>query len=630
MIRRHESHHGRRPRSVLLVLAAAAPSARQRVRAGRALPGRFLAVPARLALASGETIGTLNGAIQEYHYLPHRGVPLGAVGQRDRHLDAWVAGDEDGKPYLEQHLVNDLPAQLSPALRDRRPRVGRLHRRGEGAAAGPRRHGRASSSATTPTATTTCSRSPAASRRAWRCACRSRRRSAWPSGASWAAPPFPYDTKQLLRACGWRTRARASAPTSTASWCSRPTDAELPQRARPGWPRTSPRASRTSASAPAPTRGRAIDRRIRAREAELARLRAANPQPKLWKKFDTPKFGAGRNVRFGDLDGDGAPDMLIAQNIPRVRGDAFDHISASPRSRSTARSSGSSAGPTRATACSPTTRPSRSTTSTATARNDVVLVQDFKLQVLDGAHRQGRSAGSGCRPCRPPQPPGPTSSTAATRIVFVNLTGRHRARRDILLKDRYRNFWVFDRDLKPLWQGADDTGHYPYPVRRRRRRPRRALHRLRAVGPHGQAALEPRRRAEGPRRRASPSATSPTIRRRRRASTGRGSDEGFLMLDLRGIDPEARRASATRQTAPSASSAPTCPACSTSPSTSGRTPASSRLFDHDGNLLQQGEPIHTRQPHAAGELARRRPGVRPALRATSARAAWSTATSAAW
>src|SRR5262249_9037396 len=69
----------------------------------------------------------------------------------------------------------------------------------------------------------------------------------------------------------------------------------------------------------------AVEKQIRsaiaARERELASLRADNPQPKLWKKFGTPKYGAGRNVRFGDLDGDGRVDMLIAQNIPKVRGD---------------------------------------------------------------------------------------------------------------------------------------------------------------------------------------------------------------------------------------------------------------------------------------------------------------------
>jgi hypothetical protein len=49
-------------------------------------------------------VGELNAAIQEYHYLPHRGVPLGPWASSIAHLDSWVVSDEDGKPYLEQHL----------------------------------------------------------------------------------------------------------------------------------------------------------------------------------------------------------------------------------------------------------------------------------------------------------------------------------------------------------------------------------------------------------------------------------------------------------------------------------------------------------------------------------------------
>jgi hypothetical protein len=54
-------------------------------------------------------VGTLNGAIQEYHYLPHRGVPTQPWANAICHLDPWVAGDEDGVPYLEQHSIADLP-----------------------------------------------------------------------------------------------------------------------------------------------------------------------------------------------------------------------------------------------------------------------------------------------------------------------------------------------------------------------------------------------------------------------------------------------------------------------------------------------------------------------------------------
>src|SRR5262245_24580930 len=52
-------------------------------------------------------VGELNAAIQEYHYLAHRGVPLGPWANAICHLDAWAVSDEDGKPYLEQHLTPD-------------------------------------------------------------------------------------------------------------------------------------------------------------------------------------------------------------------------------------------------------------------------------------------------------------------------------------------------------------------------------------------------------------------------------------------------------------------------------------------------------------------------------------------
>jgi len=61
-------------------------------------------------------IGQLNGAIQEYHYISHRGVPLDPWEHVITHVDAWAAGDEEGKPYLEQHTVNALSQQMNPTL----------------------------------------------------------------------------------------------------------------------------------------------------------------------------------------------------------------------------------------------------------------------------------------------------------------------------------------------------------------------------------------------------------------------------------------------------------------------------------------------------------------------------------
>jgi len=55
-----------------------------------------------------------NGAIQAYHYLSNRGVPLGSWANAICQMDAWVVGDEEGKPYLEQHMINDLAVRMNP------------------------------------------------------------------------------------------------------------------------------------------------------------------------------------------------------------------------------------------------------------------------------------------------------------------------------------------------------------------------------------------------------------------------------------------------------------------------------------------------------------------------------------
>jgi hypothetical protein len=59
-------------------------------------------------------VGQLNGAIEEYHYIANRGVALAPWVNAICHVDAWVAGDEDGNPYLEQNLVNDRAAWTNP------------------------------------------------------------------------------------------------------------------------------------------------------------------------------------------------------------------------------------------------------------------------------------------------------------------------------------------------------------------------------------------------------------------------------------------------------------------------------------------------------------------------------------
>jgi hypothetical protein len=59
-------------------------------------------------------VAQFNGAIQEYHYLPHRGVPTAPWENAIVHLDSWIVSEEDGKPYLEQQLVNPDAQIMNP------------------------------------------------------------------------------------------------------------------------------------------------------------------------------------------------------------------------------------------------------------------------------------------------------------------------------------------------------------------------------------------------------------------------------------------------------------------------------------------------------------------------------------
>ena len=56
----------------------------------------------------------------------------------------------------------------------------------------------------------------------------------------------------------------------------------------------------------------------------------------------------------------------------------------------------------------------------------------------------------------------PYGLNSGDSIAFLNLSGGKHAT-EILLKDRYKHFWVFDKSLKLLWTGSGQTGHFPYP-----------------------------------------------------------------------------------------------------------------------------------------------------------------------
>jgi rhamnogalacturonan endolyase len=403
-------------------------------------------------------LGQLNGAIQEYHYIEHRGVRTHPWRNPIVHLDSWAAGDEGDKPYLEQHLINE-DLRFAPLFvtgdaewRDYRVEVSvrPLSLQKEAGLAFRYRTSRSYYRLALEDGTRL--------RLALRLPIDQEFRvSAWRELAS---APFAYDTKTWyrleVRAEGDRLQGFVDSKALidvrdrelTAGIAG--ITANMPARFRD---------FRVTAAAPAAAELRT---RVDARERELEQLRAGNPRPQLWRQFETKGYGTGRNVRFGDLDGDGRLDMLFAQQVPKVRGDAFDQISCLTAVTLEGKILWQQGRPNPKNDLLTNDTPFQIHDLDGDGRTEVALARDFQLQVLDG--RTGKQLRSAWLPQMSPEiKDRPYELNNGDSLLFVDASGDG-APRDILVKDRYRGFWIFNRDLKLVSEGLGQTGHYPFPI----------------------------------------------------------------------------------------------------------------------------------------------------------------------
>jgi hypothetical protein len=534
-------------------------------------------------------VGSLNGAIQEYHYLQHRGDPLAPWENPICYQDAWMVSDESGKTYLEQKL-DSTSSQWTPplfitgdpewgdyavevkvkplALADIVGVVFRYH---------TNRHYYLFSL----------------------------------TGGNKARLALHQPVEPSLRVHGWRTLGEAAFPYSTDRYYAlkvenegqgirafidgklvlEATDPEI-VRGKAGIIAASPARFQDFRVSTADAHAAEIAGRIRQREQELTRLRADNPRPKLWKKFDTPNFGAGRNVRFGDLDGDGVPDMLIAQNIPRIRGDAFDHISCLTAVTLDGKILWQKGRPDPRNGLLTNDNPFQIHDIDGDGKNEVVLVRDFQLQILDGRTGEVKRAAA-----MPKMPEGdkerPYEREVGDSIAFVNFSGDP-ARRDILVKDRYTHFWIFNNKLELLWKGDGQTGHYPYPfdidgTGRDHMAIGYALwdHTGKQLWSHDK---EIRDHADG----IMMGNLSPDPKAEARIYAS-GSDEGFIMIDLHGKILKHVRVGHNQSPSVGKYRADV-PGLQYMSVNFWKNPGIVTLFDWDGNILAQEEPIHSGAP----------------------------------
>jgi len=405
-------------------------------------------------------VGQLNGAIQEYHYLPHRGVDIRPWRNPIVHLDSWVIGDEDGDSYLEQHLINEerylsnlLPlfvtgdaewrdytveAKVRPlSLSERVGVVFRYHTNRHYYIFGLTEGDKAFLAVRQPLET-------------------GFRQGVW---RMLGEASFPYDVKSYydFRIENEGATIRCSIDGRTLIEAE---DDEI-LKGLVGFAANVPaRFSQIEISVSKGARSE-ISEAMSGREIELTRLREANPKPQLWRRFKTPVFGAGRNVRFGDLDGDGQVDMLIAQNIPKVRGDAFDHISSLTAVNLKGDVLWQIGRPDPRNGLLTNDTPFQIHDLDGDGGNEVVIAKDFKLQVLDG--RTGKVKKWAWMPDAPAaNTERPYEINNGDSIAFFDLAGKGR-RSDILIKDRYSGIWLLDENLKQVGQSSGQTGHYPFP-----------------------------------------------------------------------------------------------------------------------------------------------------------------------
>ena len=424
--------------------------------AGELFRDDFSKLPPRVFSAP---IKTLNNAIQEYHYLAHRGVPTDPWEKVISHDDAWLGGDEDGKPYLEQHTLHDMPELWNPTmitgdiewsdytvevkvkpllLKEMAGVVFRYHTNRHYYLFGLRNGNEAFLRLRLPLE-------------------KQLRIAEW---KDLGEAEFIYDSKHYytlkVENDGPRIRAYIDGKLILEA-----TDGEI-LKGRTGVTANIPARFRDFVVSTSDANEKMVRARIAARDGELKQLRAGNPQPKLWKKFSLRQWGAGRNARFGDLDGDGQIDMLIAQNVRHADANSFAHISSLAAFTFDGKLLWTLGRPDpyNDVLCHDT--PFQIHDIDGDSSNEVVMVRDLRSRCSTARPANSRT-GPGCRKPRKTMNYGPTSWSSGDSIAFLNFSGKQGPARDSH-QGPLPDLLGLQQQAGATLEGPGQLGHFPYPL----------------------------------------------------------------------------------------------------------------------------------------------------------------------
>ncbi len=201
---------------------------------------------------------------------------------------------------------------------------------------------------------------------------------------------------------------------------------------------------------------------LKARKKEETKLQAANPKPIVWKKFTISDYGVGRNLRFGDLNGDGEIDVLFGQVLhhgPKDRNSELSCLTAVNLDGKVLWQTGK-----------PDAWKNHLTNDVGfqihdiddDGENEVVYCMNQEIVAADGA-----TGGIEYKKPTPLTPPGDHGGhnifprILGDSLFFCDLRGLGKDR-DIIFKDRYRHIWAMNDKFEVMWTGKCNTGHYPF------------------------------------------------------------------------------------------------------------------------------------------------------------------------
>lgn len=203
-------------------------------------------------------------------------------------------------------------------------------------------------------------------------------------------------------------------------------------------------------------------------DAEELALQEKNPKMVLWKTISTRGFGTGRNIRFGDLDGDGKLDIAIGQMVHFGPADSNAETSCVTAINTDGKILWQFGQPDPWKVHLTNDVAFQIHDFDGDGQNEVIFCQGQKIIVLNGATGTVKTS------VPTPEVPKPKAGRSAPRenkwfprilgdaLFFCDVRGtRHKA--DMVIKDRYSAFWVYDNQFNLLWDAqGTTTGHYPH------------------------------------------------------------------------------------------------------------------------------------------------------------------------